>query len=153
SSPRFGTTYYSSLGRTLHTLYRSIGLLAEGDDVGLACIPRSPARRLPSDEPRHDVARGCSDQRADVLLPDQRWTLPITATVGRSPGSVVGVAPRWYLPVGDARIRAVHDRRTARARWRRVRHQRPDAATKVSCGELGGIRRLWPSVSALRFLL
>src|SRR5439155_3342539 len=104
SSPRFGTTYYSSLGRTLHTLYRSIGLLAEGDDVGLACIPRSPARRLPSDEPRHDVARGCSDQRADVLLPDQRWTLPITATVGRSPGSVVGVAARWYLPVGDARI-------------------------------------------------
>ena len=71
--------------------------------MGLACIPRSPARRLPSDEPRHDVARGCSDQRADVLLPDQRWTLPITATVGRSPGSV-GVAARWYLPVGDARI-------------------------------------------------
>jgi len=37
--------------------------------------------------------------------------------------------------------------------WRRVRHQRPDAAAKASCGELGGIRRLWPSVSALRFLL
>ena len=49
--------------------------------------------------------------------------------------------------------RAVHVRRTARARWRRVRHHRPDAPTKASCGELGGIRRLWPSVSALRFLL
>jgi hypothetical protein len=33
-----------------------------------------------------------------------QWTLPSKGTVSESASSVVGVAPRWYLPVGDAWI-------------------------------------------------